>query len=194
MLAAWRQSQLQVEWLTSFRGKGKSFAGPTVSRVKVTDISIQFCQVVHWSTKRTQKLEGDPRRYGALDHSSKRDSPCHTLLSCRKADLQCMCLVIAGSFHSNRRSGTLLIYYRHIHRRSAFLREVASCDLGVTRVTFWWVIAIGYTIQPKKGLCWRGTTWRLSTTLIDLIFDLWTTNGENAKLKSTRCLIQIRLV
>ena len=147
-MLAWRRSQLQVEWLTLFRGKGKDFAGPIVSRVKVADISIQFCQVVHWSTKGTRKLEGDLRRYGALDHSSIRDSPCHTLLvlsSCRKADLQCMCLVIAGSFHSNRTPGTLSIYYRHIHWRSAFLREVAKCDLGVTRVTLWWVVQSAIT-------------------------------------------------
>lgn len=35
--------ELPIKWLTLFRGKEKGFAGPIVSRVKVTDVSILPC-------------------------------------------------------------------------------------------------------------------------------------------------------
>ena len=191
MLAAWRQLQLQVEWLTLFRGKGKSFAGPTVSRVKVTDISIQFCQVVHWSTKGTRKLEGDLQRYGALDHSSKRDSPCHTLLSWESRPsvyVSCNCWLVSFKSHT----------WDALRLRQTHTLKVCF-PTGSSKV--WLGSHAGHVLMSASDrnrkkvpilLCWRGTTWRLSTTLI--IFDLWTTNGENAKLESTKCLIQIRPV
>ena len=89
-------------WMVDFIGKRRDFAGPIVSRVKVAEISIQFCQVVHWSTKWTRKLEGDLRRYGALDHSSKRDSPCHTLLSRESRPsmyVSCNCWLVSFKSH-----------------------------------------------------------------------------------------------